>query len=262
MLYVWHVQSALTPDKLADFPLPHGGRFLYPLKSQIGKTMFIGGFENAELAFVRHSLKPGAVFIDVGANGGIYTVIAARQVGPTGHVYAFEPGKKELEILRKNIEANGLTNVTVIESAVSRETGTAKLAISTDGAMNSLAKTQHPDQQIEEWETVKTITLDDFALQNSLNTVDFIKVDVEGAEKLVLDGAKNLLASEGPVTVLFEAMTINVTAFDYSVRDFLSELMMQGLSISYINEDGTLTGISQVDDRCGRDFWNFVATKQ
>lgn len=259
LTYLWRIQTKLTPNKLAEFALPCGGRFMYPLNSAIGKTMYAGGFENAELAFVRHSLQPGAVVIDVGANGGIYAVTAARQIGPTGHVYAFEPATAEVAILRKNVEINNLTNVTVIESAVSHETGTAQFAIADDGALNSLAQTGHPDQHVTKWETVKTITLDDFVRETSIPRVDFLKIDVEGAEKLVLDGAKELLASVTPLTILFESMTVNVGAFGYSVRDFLQELLAQGLSISFINDNGTLTAITEVDDRCGRDFWNFVA---
>src|SRR6185312_8497302 len=119
-----------------------------------------GTFETAELRFIQERLRPGDVFVDIGANGGIYTVIAAKKVGASGRVLAFEPGPRNLELLKRNLALNGLTNVTIVPKAVSNTAGAAALAISRDGAMNSLAKTSHAGQRIEKWETVETTTLD------------------------------------------------------------------------------------------------------
>ncbi|NJL10297.1 MAG: FkbM family methyltransferase [Calothrix sp. SM1_7_51] len=153
--YFWHFLCLIKPNAVKEFKLMDGSRFNYPLKSVLGLGLFINSFEASEIEFVRQSLQPGDVFFDIGANGGFYTVIAAKQVGSTGHVYAFEPGSRELSLLRRNIEINNLSNVTIIERAVSDKKSTTKFAISHDGAMNSLSQTNHPEQKIEAWQTVE-----------------------------------------------------------------------------------------------------------
>lgn len=259
LLYMWWLYCAIFPDKIARFVLTDGSRFDYPLRTSIGQGLFIGAFETAEVEFVRRSLKPGDIFLDVGANGGLYTVIAAKLVSPGGHVYAFEPGQRELELLRHNIAINGLENVTVIERAVSNKTGLARFAISRDGAMNSLAQNKHPAQQIIEWQTIQTTTLDDFITEFGLTRVDFIKIDVEGAERFVFQGAPRLLGANNEITLLFETANSNVDGFHYSVQEFLSELINTGLSIYYFTETGALQAVTSHKVTFGNQIYNFVA---
>src|SRR3989338_8733486 len=84
-----------------------------------------GEYEAASMAYCKSVLKPGMTFVDVGANIGLFSLMAARQVGPTGKVYAFEPGADNCTLLRKNIEQNGYRNVTIVEKAVSEKPGPA-----------------------------------------------------------------------------------------------------------------------------------------
>src|SRR5437016_9740771 len=79
----WRLLCALAPAKLALFTIDKetGAQVRYPLKSQVGYRLFAGDFEVAELTFVRRHLKPGVVFLDVGANAGIFTVLAAKRLG-------------------------------------------------------------------------------------------------------------------------------------------------------------------------------------
>ena len=114
-----------------------GSEFDFPLRSYIGYALFANQFEETEIAFMRKSLRSGDIFLDIGANGGIYTVIGAKLVGPEGHVYAFEPGERELKTVKHNIELNNLTNVTLIDCVVSDKGGIARFAVVSDGALNS-----------------------------------------------------------------------------------------------------------------------------
>lgn len=248
-------------NKNYSFCLPDGSPFDYPLNSAIGRALFSGGFEVAEVEFMRQLLKPGDIVFDVGANGGLFTIIAAKQVGDSGHVYAFEPGERELELLRHNIEINHLKNVTVIAAAVGDKTCSTQLAISCDGALNSLAHTDHPNQQIQSWQPVKMLSLDSAIQEFNISQVNFIKIDVEGAEKLVLNGAKNLLYSHPNTIILLEASDLNARSFGYVVRDFLGDLIMENFSINYLNEKCLLTPISIDDPRVGQQIYNFIAFK-
>ena len=257
-LWLFKLKCALTKDEIVTLKLADGSDFDYPLRSFIGYALFAKEFENIEIAFLRRSLKPGDIFLDIGANGGIYTVIAAKQVGPEGRVYAFEPGERELKLLKHNIKINNLTNVTVVECAVSDKSGVAKFAIVRDGALNSLANLKRPEQQIQRWQTVITTSLDDFVVNYSIPKVDFIKIDVEGAEKLVIDGAKKLMASNNRITILFESSDHNVAAFGYSTKQLLFQLSQAGLEVYYLDVLNRLQIVSEDNEKLGNKIYNFV----
>ena len=257
---LWRVRCILKPG-LANFTLPDGSNFVYPADSIIGFSLFNGSFESTELHFIQERLRPGNIFLDIGANGGVYTVLAAKRVGQEGHVYAFEPDPRNLALLRQNVELNRLSNVTIVTKAVSNTVGTAQFAISHDGAMNSLAKNEHAGQQIEKWETVPTTTLDAALRELNVTRVDVIKIDVEGAERLVLDGARETLSAHREVTILFESANIASRSFNYSARQILTDLKDLGFALSYF-DGGNLTAAGNFDDpRLGRDVYNFVAAR-
>src|SRR5271157_2987205 len=218
----WKIITLFSRKEFYRFTLPDGSLLDCPVNTSIAKMLFTGSFEKDEISFLRNSLKAENIFLDIGANYGIYTILASKLVGPKGHVYSFEPSRRELKVLNHNIEMNHLNNVTVIDCAVSNHTGTAQLAIARDGGLNSFADTHRPDQKIELWQNVKTISLDEFVVKYSIQKVDFVKIDVEGAEKLVFEGAENLLTSLQATTVLFEASDFNARGFGYTVKDFLS----------------------------------------
>src|SRR5688572_13721373 len=215
----WRVRTALSPEQIASFRLQDGSRFDYPLKSVIGWSLATRRFETAEVDFALRHLKPGDVFVDVAANGGLFALVAARRVGHTGRVFAFEPAARELELLAHNVRVNDAGNVTIIRKAVGDRSGTARLGISADGAMSSLAKTDHPGQHIVDWQTVEMVTLDEFCLDQGVERVDFLKVDVEGAERLVFAGARRTLQQNPHAIILFEGADVNAAGFGYTVRE-------------------------------------------
>lgn len=263
LLYpVWFIYCIIKPDKIGNFVLFDGSSFEYPIKSAIGCYLFTGMFEPAEVAFVQENLKLGDIFFDVGANAGIFTVIAAKKIGPNGHVYAFEPGESELKLLKHNIAANNLTNVTVVESAVSNKSGTAQFAVCYDGAMNSLAKTDHPGQKIKAWQTIETISLDEFVEKMNINKVNLIKIDVEGAEQLVIEGGAATFASQEQLMILLEAANLNASSFNYSVWDLLSKLIDMGFNMYYFDSMGSLSKVAGYDAKLGTKIYNFIASKQ
>lgn len=182
-------------------------------------------------------------------------------MGENGHVYAFEPGERELKLLRHNIAINHLSNVTIVESAVSNIKSEAKFAISVDGAMNSLLETNHPLQKIQEWQTVNVTTLDDIVQDLNLKKVNFVKIDVEGAEKQVFEGAKNLLKSQKEIVILFEASALNVDGFECSVDDILLQVMSFGFFIYYIDQSRRLINISSNKLQRDKKVYNFIASK-
>jgi FkbM family methyltransferase len=153
-------------------------------------------------------IEPGQVVFDIGANIGFFTLLCARQVGPRGKVYAFEPMPANAKTLRHNIALNNLDNVIVVEKALSSTSGRAELFISRYSAFHSLNvegavkrnnRGPEPDAETPIW--VETTTLDDFVLNGDAQVPDVIKLDVEGAELVALEGMRATLESRKPLLV-------------------------------------------------------------
>jgi len=184
-----------------------------------------GSFEPNEFAFLDQVLEPGMVFFDVGANDGYFTLFAARRVGPAGRVVAVEPSSRERVNLQRNVESNGLTNVSVVPLALGAALGTAnlRLAKGTHSGHNTLGNFAHAGVQTESFEEVKVDTLDAVAARLELTRVDFIKLDVEGAEASVVDGAREVLRKMRP-TLLLEINEAALQAQQGSAESLLATL--------------------------------------
>lgn len=143
-------------------------------------------------------LRPGATFFDIGANVGYVTLIAARLVGPSGRVVAFEPVPENVAAIRENLALNGIDWVEVHETAVARERGRAALIISDVSAFSRLASVNVPTGARETIE-VQVISIDEFMASPGAPVPDVIKIDVEGAELEVLEGMRETLAAHRPV---------------------------------------------------------------
>jgi FkbM family methyltransferase len=262
LLYRWKLQCLFYGDKIKTFYLIDGSRFDYPFNSALSASFATGGFEVAEVEFVLNSLKPGDIFVDIGANGGFYTVMAAKKIQSHGHIYAFEPDQRNLKLLKNNIAVNKITNVTIIDSAVSNEKGTAKFAIARDGALNSLANTNRKDQEIQQWEIVPLTTLDDFVKEFNVSRIDFMKVDAEGAEKQIFEGGKNTFSAQTNMITLFEATDLNSKSFGYTVKNFLEDISKSGLNLYYLEDNGTLQSVVSHNREFGGLIYNFICSNK
>ena len=163
-----------------------------------------GSFEPNEFAFLDRVLKPGMVFVDVGANDGYYTLFAARRVGPSGRVVAAEPSSRERAHLQRNLGRNGLDNVTVVPAAIGAASGLADLHLAhgVHAGHNTLGSFAHDDVVRASLERVPIEPLDAVIARLGLAQVDFVKIDVEGAEALVIAGAATVLKSMRPMLLL------------------------------------------------------------
>lgn len=165
----------------------------------LGKFLFVfrENYE-PELAGLEKLLSPGKTFVDVGANFGIYTVVASKLVGSSGRVIAFEPAAHTCNVLRRNIALNSFKNVLTVSAAVSNKPGIGWLYYGTDPVRNSLGKDPCCEAGGEE---VAVVSLDNALREAGVEHVDVIKIDAEGAEELVLRGAANLLSCMRPVVI-------------------------------------------------------------
>jgi len=133
----------------------------------------------------------GDIVIDVGAHAGMFTMKAAKLVGDNGLVVAIEPEPRNLSLLQRNIESHGLTNVKVISKAIYNEKTTVRLYLQDLSVHHSLY------YRSRDYIEVEADSLDNIISKLGLDRVDFIKIDVEGAELETLRGAEKVLASPG-----------------------------------------------------------------
>lgn len=181
--------------------------------------------EAETMEFFRRALKPGDTAIEVGGHIGYISMWLAHLIGENGRLVVFEPGSNNLEYIRENV--GGLENVELIEKAVSNEDGVARFFEETlTGQNNSLVEdydlfeknreAANSDQEYAVRE-VATVRLDGFVAENGLKP-DVLKIDVEGAEMQVLEGARETLTEHQP------AVVIEVTNRRDEVCGFLTDL--------------------------------------
>ncbi len=203
-----------------------------------------GVMEKYETELVRKMVKEGMVVVDIGANIGYYTLIAAKLVGKSGIVYAFEPEPTAYELLCKNIVVNGYTNVVPIQEAVSNKHGKIKfwvdkagIAISSIAKDNVLAFSKVPVDKVSEkprFIEMETITLDEF-LKDLSDKVDFIKIDTQGAEGLIIDGAERVLRDNN-LKITMEFWPDGLRNLGTDPLELLCKLQKYGFKIKLINE--------------------------
>ena len=160
----------------------------------------------SEAALIRRHLPPDGVFLDVGANQGELTLVAARHAR-RGRVFAFEPVPEWFELLCQNVRLNGLANVTPVNVALSDTEGEREMFTSDDVATytalhEGLSSFVRSDSRPIRVGSFPTLPLDTFAARERLVRVDLVKIDVEGAEASVLAGAGEVLARHRPMLVL------------------------------------------------------------
>ena len=176
-------------------------------------------------AAVAELLRAGDVFLDVGANVGFLSVVAARLVGPTGHVVAFEPVPGNLDLIRRNAAANGFAQIEVVPAAVSDQAGRGTLVLA-DYVGGAALDTVAPPPDACGTLAVDLVTVDGWLAANPQLVPRLIKVDVEGAELAVLRGMTATVARCRPAVIveLDDAEAAEAEAKAVACTGFLADL--------------------------------------
>ena len=161
-----------------------------------------GTYEPETVESLTKLLQPGDTFVDLGANIGIFTLLAARKVGTTGRVFAFEPTPATVALLRRNLAVNSLeARTTVVEQAVSRKPGRARFSLHEAAQGNAI--TVAGDTAVE-YLDVDVTSLDAYFEALGWPKVDVIKMDVEGQEVPALEGMHGLTRRYPGLKLIFE----------------------------------------------------------
>ena len=185
-----------------------------------------GVYEKRETELVRRIVKRGDVVVDIGANIGYYVVLLAALVGEEGRVYAFEPEPSNYNLLVRNVAVNACQNVTAELRAVSEMSGSTKLHLA---GHNCVGHAIHARARAPFME-VKTVGLDGY-FQLPGAKVNFIKMDVEGAEGLALKGMQSLLKENESVKILSEFFPARLNRSEIGAGQFLEMLVAQNFTL-------------------------------
>jgi FkbM family methyltransferase len=191
-----------------------------------------GIYEPFETDFLRKEIKEGYIVLDIGANIGYYTLIAAKLVGKNGRVFAFEPDPTNFALLKRNVEVNGYRNVELVRKAVSNKTGKIKLYLGESDTADHRIYDSHDGRKSIE---IEAIRLDDYFI-DYLGKINFIKMDTQGSESGVIQGGVKLLKKNRNVKVVTEFWPIGLKRFGVNPEEYLKLLMQNGFKIYELNE--------------------------
>ncbi|MGH2375262.1 MAG: FkbM family methyltransferase [bacterium] len=184
-----------------DLPEPYYEVNLASLRLRIPYSLandyLLKSHEPETMQYILRRLRQGSVFVDVGANIGYYSALAAAAVRPDGRVYAVEPSSRNLRFLVDNVQRNGLAQVKVLASAAGSSRGKARLFKGGTGVTDSLIP---PDAEPLGHEDVPIVPLDEMIG----GRIDLVKIDVEGAEIDVLNGMTRLIADSPGIDLIVE----------------------------------------------------------
>ena len=179
-----------------------------------------GVYEPETTLLIERTLNPGDVFLDIGANIGWYTLLAARLVGETGKVFAFEPEPANFALLQRNVALNGYHNVELVQKAVSDRNQTMTLYLcASDKGSHALYESSHDGQSVE----VEALRLDDY-FSAYAGRIDLIKMDIEGSEGHAVKGMTALLANNPAVKIITEFSPHALAQCGTPAQDFLGQL--------------------------------------
>jgi FkbM family methyltransferase len=180
------------------------GSWIYVDPRDVGVSLYLMTehvYEPRLTEFLKQVLSPGMTVVDGGANVGYFTLLAARLVGDSGRVYAFEPEPRNFGFLQRSVERNGVENVVLTQGALSDRSGLETLFLDRSNFGEPSFRESNvtdPAGAVE----VRTVTLDEFFAGQPESQLDLIKLDTQGAEGLVLAGAEAVLAQRALCIVM------------------------------------------------------------
>lgn len=160
-----------------------------------------GTYESETSKLFINNLSAGQVVYDIGANAGYFSLLSSELVKEAGKVYAFEPLPVNIHLLRAHLAKNAATNIEVVAMALSDQAGEVDFSDSGNSSANTLVKSSSLYMNSRKIK-VRTISLDEFVFGSNNVVPALLKIDVEGAELSVLNGARKVLMECRPLIVL------------------------------------------------------------
>jgi FkbM family methyltransferase len=233
----------IFPSMPIPLRLPFGAWWLAE-SSALDHELLHNEFERMEMEFVRKLLRRDMTAVDVGAHHGLYTLLAAKRVGWHGRVVAIEPSPRECVRLERHLQLNRCSNVELVPCAAGEDPGEADLYL-VDG-MKDWCNSLRPPATVGPVTTVRVPVrrLDDILSELSISRVDFVKLDVEGAELPALYGAMKLLRGKARPAMLVEVQDVRTEPWGYAAREIIQFLLRMDYQWFVIAAKGALLPIN------------------
>lgn len=218
-----------------------GVRFECDLADKLMREIYYVGFDRRDYLVLRRLVKPGNVVFDVGANIGYFSLLFAKWLRGTGTVHAFEPFPDTIRRFQRNFDLNpGFKSVVCLHKlAVFDFVGSMSMAVPDEGNSGCNYLIGEKSGEIE------VTTLDDFVQQGRLSRLDLIKIDVEGAEVGLLQGAEQTINSFRPI-LMIEINHSTLKRFGKTPADVVTLLGKYRYRMSYATRFGTLKPLSRL----------------
>ncbi len=253
LLWLWPTKGVIEVEGSKMYATP---RVEGPMRTAFRGYIRSHGKENLTTQIFKRVVEDGYTVVDIGANIGYFTLLAARLVGKKGKVYAFEPEPRNYNMVLKNIALNGYENVVPVQKAVSNASGVVKLYLSSKDIGAHTIRQHHDKMQFDEKESgefveVESVTLDEF-FNDKRHPIDVIKMDIEGAEMAALSGMDRIIRENQNVKVFIEFYPSAIREMGYSPEEFVRKLLNYDFSIIAIDELRTPTNqyvkVNNVDE--------------
>lgn len=233
-----------------------GGVYFYiNANSDSSSAYILEPSEEYTLDLFKNTIIHGSVVLDIGAQFGIFSLIAAQQLGNNGKVYAFEPVQSNYQLLKRSIHLNQYANVIqAVPKAVGNKPGTVQFFVYE--ASDSHAMYQHPTAKVKEIISIECITIDDFLEGQSVNV---IKMDIEGNEPYALEGMTKTILKSDNLTLFIEYAPDYLRRAGVEPDQYLNQLQTLGFEVQVIDEESRcLQPLSMKDALISRDTYKRV----
>lgn len=200
--------------------------------------------------------------LDIGANIGFYSLLFSEYAGPSGHVWAFEPDRRNVETLERNLSLNACCNVTVEPCAVGAKTEPGELFLSESHQGDHRTFSAGDGRSHV---PIEMNALDDIFSHGEV--FDLVKIDVQGAEQFVLEGMRDVMSRSPNMSIILEIAEDQVIAPGCSSSETIDMVEAQGFRFGYFDRDRddivpVRNGDALLRESKGRLYLNLVATKR
>ncbi len=266
VLHRWPIRRGKSAVMRLVGPWVKRRRFVMEVEPGIGATpdlddrvvwwCFVDGSRSWEpiMELSRALIAPGDTVIDIGAHVGFWVMGAALRAGPGGRVVAFEPVESNMVRLHRNLAINGLGFVTCERWALADRRGAADFYPAVDGNEGAGSFGARPGGRRV---SVPVTTLDDYCAERGITSIAVLKIDVEGAEHLVLLGAARALSSPQPPVIMFEANDAVAAPFGHGVAEVKRLLAQHGYR-AYRYDGARLLEVASDEPHRGEDLLALV----
>jgi FkbM family methyltransferase len=234
-----------------------GSRFELDLAEYVQRRYYYRCYEAPAVLFFRRWVRPGDVVVDAGAHVGLFTLLAARLVGPTGEVHAFEPVPANFERLAHNVTLNGLGNVRLNPVALGDAEGEVTVGLAEERLVGE-STGEYTVGGKHNAVRVPVKTLDSYLDDSAYIRLRLLKIDVEGFERWILKGLGGTLSKAPPEAIMFEVNAKMLLRHGSSATELIEELRSHGYRLSRLGFRGILRQIpapERIDAAAER--WDF-----